>query len=267
MYNTSGFNIPGIGPNYGMPQQQPNAQPASSEPASFMELINPASRGGEQSGQTSSADKQAAEQVLKLFGQMLNTPAAPTQAAASASAASGSTSSAPANAPAAAWEKLFEKFDVSYAEPDFISDPAKLTGFFGQTLNTIDFAQGLQSDDPNTFMRNAFNTLMVRATQAAYLASKESTQGAIPAALREYAQRTYKQDQMGAASKSQAVPESMGFLAQAVAEKFTSANPNATPDQVVKAVELVMQNMQKAFAPNASTTAQSPQMNWADFLN
>ena len=266
------FQIPGIGPTFDgsnggmqysgmMPQQQQPAQPAA--PTDFMQLI------GQQPAPTNAAaaGNADANAVLALFGQMLSGGAqgAPAAAPATLGAPSATPAAAPAPAPAA-WEALLKDFSVNVDEPDFIKDPSKLGAFFDASLNQIDFAAGLSSDDPNKFMRATMNSLMTQAVQSAFLASKQITSGAIPQAFNEYAKRTWKNEQMGAVNKVEAVPQSMGFIASALAEKFTAAQPNATPAQVQQAVSLLMENMKKAFQPAVQSNSPAPETDWFNFM-
>ena len=267
------FQIPGVGPTFDgsnggmqysgmMPQQQQPAQPAA--PTDFMQLIGqqaaPAQGGNNAGG---NADANA---VLALFGQMLSGGAQGTQVSpVAAPAAAPSALAAPAPAPAA-WEALLKDFSVNVDEPDFIKDPSKLGAFFDASLNQIDFAAGLSSEDPNKFMRATMNSLMTQAVQSAFLASKQITSGTIPQAFNEYAKRTWKNEQMGAVNKVEAVPQSMGFIASALAEKFTAAQPNATPAQVQQAVSLLMENMKKAFQPAVQSNSPAPETDWFNFM-
>ena len=268
------FQIPGVGPTFDgsnggmqysgmMPQQQQPAQSAA--PTDFMQLIGqqttPAQGGNNAGG---NADANA---VLALFGQMLSGGGAVAPVAAPASQGAPANAAAAAAVPApAAWEALLKDFSVNVDEPDFIKDPSKLGAFFDASLNQIDFAAGLASDDPNKFMRAAMNSLMTQAVQSAFLASKQITSGTIPQAFNEYAKRTWKNEQMGAVNKVEAVPQSMGFIASALAEKFTAAQPNATPTQVQQAVSLLMENMKKAFQPAAQSNSPAPETDWSNFL-
>lgn len=265
------FQIPGVGPTFDgsnggmpysgmMPQQPQPAQPAA--PTDFMQLI------GQQPAPTNAAaaGNADANAVLALFGQML---AGGAQGAPVAAPAALGTPAAtvPAAVPApAAWEALLKDFSVNVDEPDFIKDPAKLGAFFDASLNQIDFAAGLSSDDPNKFMRATMNSLMTQAVQSAFLASKQITSGTIPQAFSEYAKRTWKNEQMGAVNKVEAVPQSMGFIASALAEKFTAAQPNATPAQVQQAVALLMENMKKAFQPAVQSNSPAPETDWFNFM-
>lgn len=264
------FQIPGVGPTFDgsnggmqysgmMPQQQQPAQPAA--PTDFMQLI------GQQPipAQGGNADANA---VLALFGQMLSGGAQGAQGApvaAPVSLGAPVAPTAPAPAPAA-WEALLKDFSVNVDEPDFIKDPSKLGAFFDATLNQIDFAAGLSSEDPNKFMRATMNSLMTQAVQSAFLASKQITSGTIPQAFNEYAKRTWKNEQMGAVNKVEAVPQSMGFIASALAEKFTAAQPNATPAQVQQAVSILMENMKKAFQPAVQSNSPAPETDWFNFM-
>lgn len=272
------FQIPGIGPTFdgsngGMPYSGmmpqpavPNTSAAPAAPTDFMQLL------GQQSSQPSSAavtGNADADKVLALFGQMLSGAGAGAQGATSATqtTSAGNVPPAPAPAPApAAWEAMLKDFSVNVDEPDFIKDPAKLGAFFDATLNQIDFTAGLSSDDPNKFMRATMNSLLTQAVQSAFLASKQITSGTIPQAFTEYAKRTWRNEQMGAVQKVEAVPQSMGFIAAALAEKFTAAQPNATPAQVQQAVALLMDNMKKAFQPAAPTNTPAPETDWFNFM-
>ena len=269
------FQIPGVGPTFDgsnggmqysgmMPQQQQPTQPAA--PTDFMQLIGqqptPAQGGNNAGG---NADANA---VLALFGQMLSGGAQGTQGAPVATPAALGAPVAPTTpVPApAAWEALLKDFSVNVDEPDFIKDPSKLGAFFDASLNQIDFAAGLASEDPNKFMRATMNSLMTQAVQSAFLASKQITSGTIPQAFNEYAKRTWKNEQMGAVNKVEAVPQSMGFIASALAEKFTAAQPNATPAQVQQAVSLLMENMKKAFQPAVQSNSPAPETDWFNFM-
>ena len=265
------FQIPGVGPTFDgsnggmqysgmMPQQQQPAQPAA--PTDFMQLI------GQQPAAANAAGGNAdANAVLALFGQMLSGGAQVAQGSPAAAPASLGAPSNTAAVPApAAWEALLKDFSVNVDEPDFIKDPSKLGAFFDASLNQIDFAAGLSSDDPNKFMRATMNSLMIQAVQSAFLASKQITSGTIPQAFNEYAKRTWKNEQMGAVNKVEAVPQSMGFIASALAEKFTAAQPNATPAQVQQAVSLLMDNMKKAFQPAVQSNSPAPETDWFNFM-
>ena len=288
MSNIAGaFNVPSIGPSGmgnglgmgGMPiggngSGGANGAPAApAEPKDFMELLGSQGSGTVGSGSVTGAgngvssgsglsaeDQAAANKILQLFGQMLNAPAPP--------AATDTPAGTPTSTPAAKadWETLFDDFNVEYKEPDFLTDTAKLTKLFNDSLGQIDFAAGMSSENPNDFMRAAFTTMLIKAVQIAHVAAKQSTTGAIPNALRTYAQRSYSKQQLGAANNVEAVPQSLGFIAQSVAERFTRAQPNATPEQVRQAVTVVMQNMQKAFQPTASNPAPINTTDWAQFL-
>lgn len=272
------FQIPGVGPTFDgsnggmpysgmMPQQQQPAQPAA--PTDFMQLIS--QQPAPQQGGNNTGGNADANAVLALFGQMLaggSQGAQVAQVAAPASLGAPVTTAAP-TAPAAtpaAWEALLKDFSVNVDEPDFIKDPSKLGAFFDASLNQIDFAAGLSSDDPNKFMRATLNSLLTQAVQSAFLASKQITSGAIPQAFNEYAKRTWKNEQMGAVNKVEAVPQSMGFIASALAEKFTAAQPNATPAQVQQAVSLLMDNMKKAFQPAVPSNSPVPETDWFNFM-
>lgn len=271
----SGVNIPAIGPTFsmapqgmlpqGMPQGVPQNVQQPSAPTDFMQLL------GQQptnvNAQPAASGNAAAEQVLQLFGQLLNNGSTQTTTTTSASAAAGAPTSTLAAEPAAAWQEMLKDFNVQVEEPDFIKDTAKLSAFFDTGLNQIDFMAGLASDDPNAFMRAAMKTMLMQAVQSSFLAAKTITSGSIPAAFQEYAKRTYRDQQLGAVKQSEAVPQSMGFVAQALAEKFMAAKPNATPEQVKQAIGLLMTNLQQAFQPAATTSTTQPSTDWASFLN
>lgn len=269
------FQIPGVGPTFDgsnggmlysgmMPQQQQPAQPAA--PTDFMQLIGQQGSAVAQGAAGVQGGNADANAVLALFGQMLAGGSQGSQVApAAAPTSTPAALAAPTPAPAA-WEALLKDFSVNVDEPDFIKDPSKLGAFFDATLNQIDFAAGLASDDPNKFMRATMNSLLTQAVQSAFLASKQITSGTIPQAFNEYAKRTWKNEQMGAVNKVEAVPQSMGFIASALAEKFTAAQPNATPAQVQQAVSLIMENMKKAFQPAAQSNSPVPETDWFNFM-
>ena len=273
--NNTQFSMPGVGPDAfgaanwgngfgGAPAN--NATPATTEPPkTFDDLMrSSANNSGTVGGNVPTDQKLTdANNVLALFGQMLSAPAATTPSPA-AGATPATTTATP---PTAEWEALFKDFSPSVADPDFISNAEMLGKLISGTLDKIDFKAGLESADPNLFMRGAIGQVMSQAVQLAFLAAKEFSGKGNEAALREYAKRSYSAQQLGAVSTIDSVPQSMGFVAKMIAQQYTAAKPNATPADVAQAVKLVMTNLQQAFQPAAASTAPSvANTDWMEFL-
>ena len=274
--NNTQFSMPGVGPDAfgaanwgngfgGAPAN--NATPAAPEPPkTFDDLMrSSASSSSVGTGNTPTDQKLTdANNVLALFGQMLSAPAATTATTPATVTTPATTTATP---PTAEWEALFKDFSPSVADPDFISNAEMLGKLISGTLDKIDFKAGLESADPNLFMRGAIGQVMSQAVQLAFLAAKEFSGKGNEAALREYAKRSYSAQQLGAVSTIDSVPQSMGFVAKMIAQQYTAAKPNATPADVAQAVKLVMTNLQQAFQPAAASTAPSvANTDWMEFL-